>query len=102
MAVAGQSAIAVDADAVAGQGLVRWRRTIGTVAARSTTGPRLTGVTRSASANASAWSRGFGWGKMVGPIRKAKHRGRRRVGWMFTFTQAAYNLVRMRPLLCPS
>ena len=44
----------------------------------------------------------FGWGKTVGPIRKAKHRGRRRVGWMFTFTQAAYNLVRMRPLLCPT
>ena len=44
----------------------------------------------------------FGWGKTVGPIRKAKQRGVRRVGWMFTFTQAAYNLVRMRPLLCPT
>lgn len=44
----------------------------------------------------------FGWSKVVGPTRKAKHRGRRRVGWMFTFTQAAYNLVRMRPLLCPA
>jgi transposase len=44
----------------------------------------------------------FGWGKAVGPIRKAKHRGVQRVGWMFTFTQAAYNLVRMRPLLCPT
>jgi transposase len=44
----------------------------------------------------------FGWGKTVGPIRKAKHRGVPRVGWMFTFTQAAYNLVRMRPLLCPT
>ena len=44
----------------------------------------------------------FGWGKMVGPIRKTKHRGVNRVGWMFTFTQAAYNLVRMRPLLCPT
>jgi len=44
----------------------------------------------------------FGWGKVVGPIRKAKHRGTRRVGWMFTLTQAAYNLVRMRPLLCPT
>lgn len=44
----------------------------------------------------------FGWGKTVGPIRKTKHRGARRVGWMFTFTQAAYNLVRMRPLLCPT
>jgi len=42
----------------------------------------------------------FGWGKMVGPIRKTKHRGVQRVSWMFTFTQAAYNLVRMRPLLC--
>jgi transposase len=44
----------------------------------------------------------FGWGKVVGPIRKAKHRGVRRVGWIFTFTQAAFNLVRMRPLLCPT
>lgn len=44
----------------------------------------------------------FGWGKTVGPIRKAKHRGLKRVGWTFTFTQAAYNLVRMRPLLCPT
>ena len=44
----------------------------------------------------------FGWGKTVGPIRKAKHRGVERVGWMFTFTQSAYNLVRMRPLLCPT
>jgi transposase len=44
----------------------------------------------------------LGWGKMVGPIRKVKHRGRRRVSWIFTFTQAAYNLVRMRPLLCPT
>lgn len=44
----------------------------------------------------------FGWGKTVGPIRKTKYRGRDRVGWMFTFTQAAYNLVRMRNLLCPT
>ena len=44
----------------------------------------------------------FGWGKTVGPIRKTKYRGVQRVGWMFTFTQAAYNLVRMRPLLCPT
>ena len=44
----------------------------------------------------------FGWGKTVGPIRKAKQRGVKRVGWIFTFTQAAYNLVRMRPLLCPT
>jgi transposase len=44
----------------------------------------------------------FGWGKTVGLIRKTKHRGKERVGWMFTLTQAAYNLVRMRTLLCPA
>lgn len=44
----------------------------------------------------------FGWSKTVGPLRKVQQRGRRRVGWLFTFTQAAYNLVRMRPLLCPT
>ena len=44
----------------------------------------------------------FGWGKVIGPIRKTKYRGVERVGWMHTLTQAAYNLVRMRPLLCPT
>ena len=41
----------------------------------------------------------FGWMKTVGLMRKARHRGKRRVGWTFTFTAAAYNLVRMRNLL---
>ena len=44
----------------------------------------------------------YGWGREIGPIRKAKQRGVARVGWTFTLTQAAYNLVRMRPLLCPT
>jgi hypothetical protein len=38
----------------------------------------------------------FGWMKTVGLMRKTRHRGRRKVGWIFTFTAAAYNLVRMR------
>lgn len=42
---------------------------------------------------------GFGWGKTVGPLRKLRHRGLATVGWIFTFTQAAYNLVRIRTLL---
>jgi transposase len=42
----------------------------------------------------------FGWMKTVGLLRKTRHRGRRRVGWMFTFTAAVYDLVRMRTLLC--
>ncbi len=41
----------------------------------------------------------FGWGKTIGLLDKLRHRGRDRVGWVFTFTAAAYNLVRMRNLI---
>jgi transposase len=41
----------------------------------------------------------FGWLKTVGMLRKTRHRGLLRVGWVFTFAAAAYNLVRMRNLL---
>lgn len=41
----------------------------------------------------------FGWLKTVGGLRKTRHRGVDRVGWMFTFALAAYNLVRMRNLV---
>jgi IS5 family transposase len=41
----------------------------------------------------------FGWLKTVALLRKTRHRGVARVGWMFTFAAAAYNLVRMRKLL---
>jgi transposase len=40
----------------------------------------------------------FGWMKTVGNFRKTRHRGLDRVGWVFTLTAAAYNLVRMRNL----
>jgi len=40
----------------------------------------------------------FGWMKTVGNLRKTRHRGIERVGWMFTLTAAAYNLVRIRNL----
>ena len=40
----------------------------------------------------------FGWMKTVGNLRKTRHRGADRVGWVFTLTAAAYNLVRMRNL----
>ena len=40
----------------------------------------------------------FGWMKTIGLLRKLRHRGLDRVGWMFTFTAAAYNLVRARNL----
>jgi transposase len=41
----------------------------------------------------------FGWMKSIGLLRKLRHRGLERVGWMFTFTAAAYNLVRIRNLM---
>lgn len=42
---------------------------------------------------------GFGWMKTIGGLRKLRHRGGRLVTWIFTFTAAAYNIVRMRRLL---
>jgi transposase len=40
----------------------------------------------------------FGWAKTVALLRKTRHRGVRRVGWMFTFALAVYHLVRIRNL----
>src|SRR5215471_7970000 len=41
----------------------------------------------------------FGWMKMLGMLRKVKLRGMDKVGWLFTFTGAAYNLCRLRNLM---
>jgi hypothetical protein len=43
----------------------------------------------------------FGWLKTIALLRKLRHRGIFKVGWIFTFAAAAYNLVRMRKLLAP-
>ena len=42
---------------------------------------------------------GFGWIKTTGGLAKTRHRGLDRVGWMFTLTATAYNLVRLPKLL---
>jgi transposase len=42
---------------------------------------------------------GFGWMKTVGGVRKLRHRGGPLVTWIFTFTAAVYNIVRLRRLL---
>jgi transposase len=52
----------------------------------------------------SQWKRkrieeSFGWLKTIALMRKVRHRGIFKVGWVFTFAAAAYNLVRMRNLL---
>ena len=44
----------------------------------------------------------FGWLKTVALMRKVRHRGIFKVGWIFTFAAAAYNLVRMRNLGSPA
>ncbi len=47
----------------------------------------------------------FGWGKTIGLLDKLRHRGTPTVDWVFTFTAAAYNLIRIRNLseaeVCP-
>lgn len=40
----------------------------------------------------------FGWLKTIALLRKVRHRGVFKVGWVFTFAAAAYNLVRMKNL----
>ncbi len=42
---------------------------------------------------------GFGWMKTTGGLRKLRHRGGPLVTWIFIFTAAAYNIVRLRRLL---
>jgi transposase len=42
---------------------------------------------------------GFGWVKEVALQRRARHRGKARVGWQFTLAAAAYNLIRLPKLL---
>jgi IS5 family transposase len=41
----------------------------------------------------------FGWIKTVANLRKTRHRGTARVGWIFTLAATAYNLVRLPKLL---
>jgi transposase len=40
----------------------------------------------------------FGWIKTIGLMRKTRHKGLERGGWMFTFANALYDLVRIRTL----
>ena len=40
----------------------------------------------------------FGWIKTTGALRKTRHKGTERVGWIFALTAAAYNLIRLPKL----
>ena len=39
--------------------------------------------------------KGFGWLKQTGPLRQVKLRGLDKVDWLFVFSCAAYNLIRL-------
>jgi transposase len=61
-------------------------------------------TTRHAGYGISQWKRKrieevFGWLKTVGLLGKLRHRGIAKVRWIFKFTVAAYNLVRIRNLV---
>jgi hypothetical protein len=42
---------------------------------------------------------GSGWMNTIGGLRKLRHRGGPLVEWIFAFTAAAYNIVRLRRLV---
>ena len=44
----------------------------------------------------------FGWMKTIGLLRKLRHRGGLRVTWIFRWTAAAFNLIRIRNLVYAS
>ncbi len=43
--------------------------------------------------------KGFGWLKQTGPLRQVKLRGLAKVDWLFVFSCAAHNLLRLPRLL---
>ena len=43
--------------------------------------------------------KGFGWLKQTGPLRQVKLRGLKKVDWLFVFSCAAHNLIRLPKLL---
>ncbi|MGB7466731.1 MAG: hypothetical protein WBW14_27845 [Candidatus Acidiferrum sp.] len=76
-----------------------WRRTIRTVGVRWINGPLGTPAYEISQWKRKRVEQTFGWMKMVGMQKKVKLRGIEKVGWLFTFTGAAYHLCRLRNLM---
>jgi Transposase DDE domain len=76
-----------------------WRRTRPSAEARWTSGPRGTPGMEMSPRKRKRVEQSFGWMKMIGMLKKVKLRGIAKVGWLFTFTGAAYNLCRLRNLM---
>ena len=43
--------------------------------------------------------KGFGWLKQTGPLRQVKLRGLEKVDWLFVFSCATHNLIRLPKLI---
>ncbi len=61
-------------------------------------------TTRHVGYQLSQWKRKaveeiFGWLKTIGLMRKINYKGLKRGGWIFTFTTAVYNLIRIRNII---
>ena len=61
-------------------------------------------TTRHVGYKLSQWKRKlveevFGWMKTIGLMRKIKYKGLKRGSWMFTFTNAVYDLIRIRNII---
>lgn len=75
--------------------------------AQNTTNGRASAIdqrtTRHVGYAISQWKRKiveevFGWLKTIALMRKTRHKGLKQGGWIFTFANAVYNLVRIRLL----
>jgi hypothetical protein len=75
-----------------------WRKTTKGARARLTAGRRGMRGYLVSQAKRKRVEEIFGWMKIVGGMRKLRHRALHSVGWMFTFAAAAYNLGRIRNL----
>jgi hypothetical protein len=64
-----------------------------------TAAPPVIPVTRSAAGGAKRIEEIFGCTKATAGLRKTRHRGVARVGWILTLTATAYNLMRLPKLL---
>ncbi|MGA7379248.1 MAG: transposase [Terriglobales bacterium] len=59
---------------------------------------------RDARRRSASWlvEKPFGWLKQIGPLKKVKLRGLAKVDWLFVFSCAAFNLIRIPKLRAQS
>jgi hypothetical protein len=60
---------------------------------------RFTGILIFVDSGYTRLHEGFGWLKQTGPLRQVKLRGLEKVDWLFVFSCAAHNLIRLPKLI---